>query len=53
MSRIRWLVVLGAVAASALGAQNVQNATLRQALAAYDNLDIPRAISLSSRSVHR
>src|SRR2546428_9647120 len=51
MSRIRWLVVLGAVAASALGAQNVQNATLRQALAAYDNLDIPRAISLARQAL--
>src|SRR2546429_9032237 len=51
MSRIRWLVVLGAVAASALGAQNVQNATLRQALAAYDNLDIPRAIALARQAL--
>src|SRR5437879_13897267 len=51
MSRIRWLVVLGAVAASALGAQNVQNATLRQALAAYENLDIPRAISLARQAL--
>src|SRR5207247_8775131 len=51
MSRIRWLLVLGAVVASALGAQNVQNATLRQALAAYDNLDIPRAIALARQAL--
>src|SRR5205809_2121182 len=51
MSRIRWVVVLTLVAASALGAQNVQNATLRQALAAYDNLDIPRAIALARQAL--
>src|SRR2546422_2522843 len=51
MSRIRWVVVLSLVAASALGAQNAQNATLRQALAAYDNLDIPRAIALARQAL--
>ena len=51
MSRIRWVVVLTLVAASALGAQNAQNATLRQALAAYDNLDIPRAIALARQAL--
>src|SRR5207249_10920541 len=49
MSRIRWVVLLSLVAASAppVGAQHAQNATLRHALAAYDNLDIPRALALA------
>ena len=53
MSRIRWVVVLSLVAASAppLGAQNVQNAALRSALQAYDNLDISRAISLARQAL--
>ena len=55
LSRIRWVVVLSVVAASALRGQNptqgVQNATLRAALAAYDNLDIPRAITLARQAL--
>ena len=55
MSRIRWVVMLSVVAASALRGQNptqgVQNATLRAALAAYDNLDITRAITLARQAL--
>jgi len=52
MSRIRWVVILSLVAASApLSAQNVQNAALRSALQAYDNLDISRAISLARQAL--
>ncbi len=52
MSRIRWVVVMTLVAASApLGAQNVQNAALRSALQAYDNLDISRAIALARQAL--
>src|SRR5438552_8046012 len=55
MSRIRWVVMLSVVAASALRGQNptqgVQNSTLRAALAAYDNLDITRAITLARQAL--
>jgi hypothetical protein len=37
--------------AAPLAGQNVQNATLRAALTAYDNLDIPRAITLARQAL--
>src|SRR6267378_5178764 len=51
MRRLVWLLALVLVCPRGVPAQNVQNATLRQALAAYDNLDIPRAISLARQAL--
>src|SRR5713226_8192654 len=51
MRPFAWLLVLVLAWPAALPAQNVQNATLRRALAAYDNLDIGQAITLAKRAL--
>ncbi len=51
MRPFTWLLVLVLAWPAALPAQNVQNATLRRALAAYDNLDIGQAITLAKRAL--
>jgi len=51
MRHFGWLLLLGLAWPSAAPAQNVQNATLRRALAAYDNLDIGQAIALAKRAL--
>src|SRR2546427_3610292 len=51
MRHFGWLLVLAFASPTAAPAQNVQNATLRRALAAYDNLDIGQAILLAKRAL--
>src|SRR2546428_8871538 len=51
MRHFGWLLVLAFASPAAAPAQNVQNATLRRALAAYDNLDIGQAILLAERAL--
>src|SRR5713226_9335850 len=51
MRPFAWLLVLVLAWPAAAPAQNVQNATLRRALAAYDNLDIGQAILLAKRAL--
>src|SRR5260370_23354705 len=51
MRPFAWLLVLVLAWPQALPAQKVQHATLRSALAAYDNLDIGQAITLAKRAL--
>src|SRR2546426_1296638 len=51
MRHFGWLLVLAFASPTAAPAQNVQNATLRRAVAAYDNLDIGQAILLAKRAL--
>jgi hypothetical protein len=51
MRPFAWLLMLVLAWPAAMPAQNVQNATLRRALAAYDNLDIGQAITLAKRAL--
>jgi len=49
--RTPWLVTALVLAAAPAGAQAARNATLRQAVQAYDQLSFPRAIVLAKRSL--
>src|SRR5437879_7664753 len=51
MRRFRWVALLSVLVPATAVAQNVQNATLRRAMQAYDNLDIGQAIALSKRAL--
>jgi hypothetical protein len=52
MRRPSWILALALLGAAAPArAQNVQNATLRRALAAYDNLDVSQAIVLAKSAL--
>jgi hypothetical protein len=51
MPRIAKLVALVALAGSVAGAQAIQNATLRRARQAYDNLDYRQALTLGQASL--
>jgi hypothetical protein len=51
MRRFGWLLLLVLSWPAAARAQNIQNATLRRALAAYDNLDIAQALALGRRAL--
>ena len=51
MRHCGWLLVLVVCLAPGAGAQTPQNADLRRALQAYDNLDFTRAITLARRAL--
>ena len=51
MRRITWLLLLAVLPPAALVAQTVQNATLRRAQQAFDNLEYRQALSLGQASL--
>ena len=51
MPRSTWLLLAVSLICPALGAQTVQNATLRRAQQAFDNLDYRQALTLGQASL--